>query len=532
MSEKHQFHASVDQYKKQFAKWKWSKYVPAKAGNWMLQKADQRKRDEGKDTEFEFRGRLLTGTSIQRRIEQKKGGLHSQGPLDAETPSDIKYATPSNPLSSPQEYRSAAMRIAQPTWAPPAKFDRRTQPQVRLVWNGRTKADYQAQYEEALGEERSGRPDEAEAKFRSALEGLDHLLSTTHPETVAVAYRLASFFAEHVRMQDADTVLDWLNQSHLEDFGLNHTRTLDHILNVCDMFRNWGRPEQAADLLQQVLREADKEPARPDSTYPLTANTSQYTNETNSQETANFHGEEHNLRFSMPSEGPVAPSTLQTRISQLTRGSEVGEDTEAVLLRLIKHCEQYPDKLLVHSLLCYPILLSLYEDSDDVVKKSVALEQAEKAVWTVLQSENKRTRDDLVACLQLSKHLVRAARYESADEIFSQIECDAQETFGSNHLTTIWFLENIGTFYQNEGRWQDAVSRFEHALAARLSHYDERHESVRRLEDALENHHFETYVPSSDKETFEYAEPQRPIRRVIVPEFVVLGPRPRGRQLD
>jgi hypothetical protein len=72
---------SLDQYKKQFAKWKWSKYIPAKAGNWMLQKADQRKREEGKDTEFEYRGRSLTETSIQGRIERKKGGPHAQGPL-------------------------------------------------------------------------------------------------------------------------------------------------------------------------------------------------------------------------------------------------------------------------------------------------------------------------------------------------------------------------------------------------------------------------------------------------------------------
>jgi tetratricopeptide (TPR) repeat protein len=403
---------------------------------------------------------------------------------------------------------------------------------MRLVWNGRTKADYQAQYEEGLGEERCGRPDEAEAKFRSALEGFNHLLSSTHPETVAIAYRLASFFAEHVRMQDADTVLDWLNQAHLEDFGFIHTRTLNHISNVCDMFRNWGRPEQAAELLQRVLHEADKELPGPDSTYPLTASTGQYTNGTSAQRTVNEYEQEHNPQFSIPPEGPVAPSALQAQLSQLTRGSEAGEGAEAVLLRLIKHCEQYPDKLLVHSLLCYPPLLDYYEDRDDVVKKSGTLDRAEQAVWTVLQSKNKKTRDVLVACLQLSKHLVRAARYESADETFSQIECDAQETFGSDHYRTIWFLENIGTFYQNEGRWQDAAPRFEHALAARLSRYGERHESVRRLEDALENHHFETYVPSNDEETFQHAETQRSTCKILAPEVFFLGPRPRGRQME
>jgi len=201
----------------------------------MLWKADQKKREEGKGTEFEYRGQQLTETSIQPRIERQKFEGNSQETLgispssccdfviliravDVKTPRDIEYTTPRNPVNLPLEYRSASVRTAQPTWTPPVNSNR-SQSQMRLVWNGRTKADYQAQYEEGLGDERSGRPDEAEAKFRSALDGLDHLLSTTHPETVTVAYRLASFFAEHIRMQDADTVLDWLTQAHLEDFG-------------------------------------------------------------------------------------------------------------------------------------------------------------------------------------------------------------------------------------------------------------------------------------------------------------------------
>ncbi|KAF3036224.1 hypothetical protein E8E12_007885 [Didymella heteroderae] len=403
---------------------------------------------------------------------------------------------------------------------------------MRLVWNGFTKADFQTQYTEALAEEQSGRSDEAEAKFRSALEGFNSLLSTTHPETVAVAYKLASFFADHVRMQDADTVLDWLNQAHLDDFGLGHARTLDHILSVCDMFRNWGRPEQAADLLQQVLREADKDPAGPDTTHPPTIDHTQRMEGTSAQRTTNLHPQEHDIPFSVPSDGPVAPSALRAQISQLTRGSETNQDAEAVLIRLMRHCEQYPDELLMYSLLCYPILLDYYEDRDDVVKKSDALDHAEQALWNVLQSTEKKTREILVACLQLTKRLVKAARYESADDIFSQIESEAQETFGTDEIRTIWFLENIGTFYQNEGRWQDAASRFEHALAARLSRYGERHESVRRLEDALENRYFETYVPSQDKDTSEHTETHRPTYRFLAPEIIVLGPRPRGRMFE
>jgi tetratricopeptide (TPR) repeat protein len=402
---------------------------------------------------------------------------------------------------------------------------------VRLVWNGSTKADFRAQYTEALAEERSGRPDDAEAKFRSALEGLDRLLSTTHPETVAVAYKLASFFADRVRMQDADTVLDWLNQAHLKDFGLGHARTLDHILSVCDMLRNWGRPEQAADLLQQVFHEADKEPSAPDTTHPPITDQIQRTHASNAYGMTDLQAQEYGIPFSIPTDGPLASSTLRVQISRVIRDGVTNHDAEAILLRLIRHCEQYPDELLVYSLLCYPVLLDYYEDRDDVVKRSDALDRAEQALWTVLQSTDRKTRDDLVACLQLAKSLVKAARYESADDIFSQIECEAQETFGPDGIRTIWFLENIATFYQNEGRWQDAAPRFEHALAARLSRYGERHESVRRLEDALETRHFEAYVPSQDKDMSEDIEARHPGHRCHAPEVIVMGPHSCGRML-
>jgi tetratricopeptide (TPR) repeat protein len=514
----------------------------------MRWKADQRKREEGKGTEFEYRGQLLTETSIQPRIERKKFEGNSQEPLgispsscgyfvilikavDAKTPRDIEYSTPRNPVNLPLEYRSASVRAAQSTWTPPVNSNR-SQSQMRLVWNGRTKADYQAQYEEGLGDERSGRPDEAEAKFRSALDGLDHLLSTTHPETVTVAYRLASFFAERVRMQDADTVLDWLTQAHLEDFGLYSTRTLDHIVNICEMFRNWGRPGDSAEFLQQVLHELGKGQPQPNSAQPSTATAGRPTLSTSAENTATAGEQEQAPHFSISFECPTEPSLLQAQIRQVTSGSQAGEGAETVLLRLIRHCEHFADKLIAHSLLCYSALLDHYEDVEDVVKKSDALNQAEQAIWNVFHSENKRTRDDLIACLQLAKYLVKASRYESAGDIFSQIECDAQETFGSDHPTTIWFLENIGTFYQNEGRWQDAAPQFEHALAARLSRYGERHESVRRLETALENRHFEIYVPSKDEDISSYAESERPIHRVPAPEFIFLDLRPRGRWKD
>jgi hypothetical protein len=72
---------SVDQYKKQFKKWKWSKNIPMQIGEFIRQKADQREMEEGKDTEFKFGGRLLTRANIQSWVERNKGDLHPERSL-------------------------------------------------------------------------------------------------------------------------------------------------------------------------------------------------------------------------------------------------------------------------------------------------------------------------------------------------------------------------------------------------------------------------------------------------------------------
>lgn len=255
-----------------------------------------------------------------------------------------------------------------------------------MIWQDRTKIEYQAQYEKGVEDERFGRLDEAEVNYRSALDGLYHLLTATHPETVTVAYTLASFFAQHVRMQDADTVLDWLTKAHIESLGPYNQRTLDHIINVCEMFRSWGRPRDSVELLQQYLDGSDKAQFQPVESQPLLAVTREETLST----------EEHPLHISIPSGAPAEPSMVQAQIRQVTSNSQTNGSVEASLLRLLRHCEQLPEELLAHSLLCHAALVDHYEDIGDTVKKSTALDMAEEAAWNVLRLEKRKSRNDLV----------------------------------------------------------------------------------------------------------------------------------------
>lgn len=64
----------VEQYKKQLKKWNWSKYLPAKEAFWMG-KAAKRKREEKKDTIFNYCGQTYTKQSLQQRLQRKKNRL-------------------------------------------------------------------------------------------------------------------------------------------------------------------------------------------------------------------------------------------------------------------------------------------------------------------------------------------------------------------------------------------------------------------------------------------------------------------------
>ena len=121
----------MDLYKKQFNKWGWKKYLPA---GWMLNKARKR-RLEGKDTEFEFRGKAYTEDELRDRFPNKEQPLESASKfsgeycwlslwtgtnnLDAPTPAGLKYATSRNDHPSPNDVIASHSLGDGPTWQPP-----------------------------------------------------------------------------------------------------------------------------------------------------------------------------------------------------------------------------------------------------------------------------------------------------------------------------------------------------------------------------------------------------------------------------
>ena len=121
--------------------------------------------------------------------------------------------------------------------------------QPNLLRNGRSEADIEAVYQEAQSLERRSMIEDAETKFREALTGFESLYSATHETTAAVAYHLASFYASCGRMKDADIIFDWMTGKYIQRFGHKALETLEHLLNVVEMFCNWSRIKDSPKIV-------------------------------------------------------------------------------------------------------------------------------------------------------------------------------------------------------------------------------------------------------------------------------------------
>ena len=128
------------------------------------------------------------------------------------TPLDIAYSTPYNVALSPQVAASPSLGVGHPTpRRQPTPWTPAPTPRLQLaqvIWDGHTMTDLEKMIKEADDLAHLGGTDDAEKKFRDALAGPKALLSPTHERTNALAYRLAEFYAQNERMNDADIVLN------------------------------------------------------------------------------------------------------------------------------------------------------------------------------------------------------------------------------------------------------------------------------------------------------------------------------------
>lgn len=383
-------------------------------------------------------------------------------------------------------------------WTPPPKSGSFPQDLPRLTWKGRTTADLDIMYQDAESLSNLEEFEEAEAKFREALVGHEYLLSSTHENTIILAFRLANFYARRGRMNDADAVLDWLGKEHIRFYGVGDERTVAHVLRVVEFFHKWSRPEDAIILLNRTLITSQKQlPA-----VGIIANSNskvQIASQpgSNSRIPAVFNAQFVSSGGSCISRQEEL-SKVDYKLSLAKAHAEASnKEAETHILRLIEECDKFPDKLAVHSFDARCTLVELYQKLGDSDKIKPALDNAQVVFRETLQRESEKGLLLKIA-VKLADLFISANLSSEAKSLLNTIEnevADIFEEYDGNYIDT---LIDLGSLYQKHIGWAEAERHFEHALAISMSIHELGCRVVRTLEAALENEHFVRQLPASE----------------------------------
>ncbi|KAF8858028.1 hypothetical protein BDZ45DRAFT_726328 [Acephala macrosclerotiorum] len=502
MEKEHGFCPSMKMYKQKFKLWKWSKKLPRDTAEWMLRRAHNRRNpvsNEPKDTTFFWGNQVWTVDRVKQSVG-RRNKVEDLAPQDGPTPSDIVVKTPISIVESPHLASSPVCSTPSGTpWAPnaiPSTAQPRNVAFLRLRWNNLEFADVQDLKHEAARLDKAGDTINAEIKFRDALSGFEALLSPTHEETTIAAYQFASFLANQDRMKEADRVLDWLGGNYIRRWGLQHRKTVSHLLRVIELLQSWERRDDAMLLLSRVLDSWDDMDS--DLGPEIVAVS---TNAVQDTELEGIDPDVAGQVFKESSDKVEVDSQL--RVVSLWLSSSA-EGLEPILVRLIQQCEKYPEKLRVQTLQARCSLAKLYlrlEQQDSAIAE---LEMAQKLLMEILAPNDDLHWSILKTSRQLAFAYVECNNIKSCDYILERVverlEARLEDKQDQTAVLVI-FLTEIAREYQRVLAWQNAAPWFERALAISLIGLGSEDERTQRLEAALQNQQY--HAPADSFEDFD-----------------------------
>ncbi|KAF6834491.1 hypothetical protein CPLU01_04956 [Colletotrichum plurivorum] len=524
MEERHAFVASAKLYKLQFKKWDWQKNLPATHSRFMVEMAHKRKREENKDTIFEFGGQqwdhdkytsLVRGSKAQR-LEQVQ---------DYSTPTGVSYMTPKynaptpaqDPVDSGESGTESDVDMSDeeandvPDYIQDVPDDSSDVEVYRAAVGQRDGHDdvgipllnsqglAQSQLlilcQAAQSYKREGKLMEAEEAYLKASEGLSETMGLTNLETNRVKYELANFYAESRRMQDADAILDNMTRDHVEYWGHAHERTRKHVLHAVELLETWNRSSDALGLLshsKEIIERLDHRGHRG-------APRSRRLNQTRRAPESRRIGQGSDLQAiadDITEAGSLATVNYGIGVakSHVTANDEA---SQGLLQAIIRHCERHPQGRALQHVQAIAEILSLYTR---LGKASVhepdffAAEETLRTIWSDYDWDKERFQsiEVMEASMQLALNIFRGGFRQIATRIFRRVDDKARSLFGIDDERTIWILITIGLAYQSNATWVEAEEWFEAAFAAALSsnRWDEEDGIVRSLQNALDKRHF------------------------------------------
>jgi hypothetical protein len=210
-------------------------------------------------------------------------------------------------------------------------------------------------------------------------------------------------------MTDADKVLNWVGEKHCERRGMEHKKTVAHVLHVSDLYGSWSRTEDAISLLSRAMDKYDKtirlENANEDSDSTAAVDRS---SQFRSRRSLNGHRQSAATVIDLTGDDtldPGHPSYVQYQLGLAKAQVEAHNGSAHILLTsLIESCEEHPKELGEQILEARTALVEHYQKYGENAKMEEALDQTVKSVWKVLKSDVKKTPSFLEAAMDVAEN--------------------------------------------------------------------------------------------------------------------------------
>ncbi|KAI1450717.1 hypothetical protein F5Y02DRAFT_365674 [Annulohypoxylon stygium] len=409
-----------------------------------------------------------------------------------ETPRSVSYKTPVNITETP-----ASEEDSSPDDESIQEISREVDhsgSELKLRWQGHSRLSLLAMRDRARHLVDQGKPTEAESLLLEVREGLGYILGVTSDDTVKVGYLLASIYAEAVRMEEADNIIEDMTQNHIEVLGYEDRKTQQHVLHCVELLNTWNR---AADALAFLDRSYELRQALLLKDTKFAPKRQKGTRGKGKSKAVSVKAAEKTLpEIARAIVDNSDPAGIDYALGVARSHNMAGDKaTEALLLQIARHCEENILRFPIQVLRARSELLQLYKRLD-VVNNNAATFENSSSIFNMVNNvydwvKNKyQCIDVMEAAMQLAADTFKGGFPDIAKNIFRRVNDRAMDLFGYDNERAVWVQITIGLVYQTYASWDVAEEWFEKARAGALAKWDYEDGMVLSLENAFNKKHF------------------------------------------
>ena len=346
--------------------------------------------------------------------------------------------------------------------------------------NGHNVADVRSLAHEARRLHLVGDTLNAEKQLREALARFQAVLSPTHAETVAVAYNLATLYAEQDRFNDVHAVVDGILEKHVQRWGLFHHTTISQIVRIIGLLGSWGRRDEAKGLSDRL------------ESFLGLETVSQTSSELGSWNTARGLAAPHTEQITRTNN----LNSLQDRFIAPPTATELSA-LEELFNRLIEDHNHTPKKINPQILLTFCAIYGRCRLADTNERAVSILGRVRRLVDTILSTRSNVTVPIFNACADVAKLYILNHDIQTGEDLFQKVAYVAEVTLPADDRAVIQLSIRIGLMYQAHHLWWMAKPWFERALSRSMAVNGLTSAVTKKIEQALENERYAESVLDS-----------------------------------